>query len=113
MIRATDRINPSAAIRDPGILLSGQLQLVLGGDYRVTLERERDWASATFAGTRHSYRVERIDGGAVNVERLAELASHEFVLDGRFVADCCARGDGATLELLTIVDPVADGRARH
>ncbi|MEL7691549.1 hypothetical protein [Citromicrobium bathyomarinum] len=64
--------------------------LALAGDHgRIVEHRERNWASITFAGTRHTLRIvfdtpEAIDGGETLI---AALPDHEFALPARLVAD--------------------------
>lgn len=77
---------------------------------------EREWASATFSGARHSLDllIPAGDGDAVLPDAVAGLPDHEFDLPGEIVADCAVtigqrqrRADGCTrltvhVELLTI-----------
>lgn len=60
-------------------------------EHRAELHRhsERDWASATFAGTRHSITLGfGGETGVAAAERfIAALPDHEFSLPGQLVAD--------------------------
>ena len=97
--------------RDPGSLLSSQIESLAGDRASVTLKRERPWASITFAGTRHSLAVNWAAGtDPATVENLAEaLPAHEFSIPGHFVADILVTEQSKTrllVEALSIIDPV-------
>lgn len=105
---------PKNMRRHVGMLLIEQIAGILGSSYAVTLERERQWASITFSGTRHSIVINR----SAQTERgrllpfAEKVAAHGFDLPGHFVADVMvadlgAQEDSMTLEILTIIDPVA------
>ena len=68
-------------------------------------ERERPWASATFAGTRHRLRVTIADTAA-RAAWLAALPEAEFTLPADIVIDITVREagtDGVVLEALTVI----------
>lgn len=50
---------------------------------------ERSWASATFAGTRHTvtFAFNQADGMAAGEDFIALLPEHEFAIPGQLVAD--------------------------
>lgn len=102
--------------RDPGSLLASQIEALTGGRARVTLKRERPWASITFTGTRHVFAVDWL--AAPNPEDRDNLATataeHEFTIPGYFVADMLVTGQSDTqclIEALLIIDPVPDSAA--
>lgn len=112
--RSVRRSSIGKSAQDAGSILVDQVQLLVGPEYYVALTRERHWASITFSGTRHSLAVEAIRSVRTDMSATLEnrLATHEFDLSGHFVADPLVhRGeanDGSfTLEILTIIDPVA------
>ena len=93
---------PSAHRRHRGH--AGRLEAALialaGGHGRVLDHRERNWASITFAGTRHTLRMafdtpRAIEGGE---SLIADLPDHEFALPGRLVADATVSEVEHTLE---------------
>ncbi|MDE2620220.1 MAG: hypothetical protein KGL54_08665 [Sphingomonadales bacterium] len=59
------------------------------GQAELVAHREREWASATFSGTRHSVDLAfRGCAGVAAAERfIAALPDHEFTLPGALVAD--------------------------
>lgn len=70
--------------------------------------RSRDWASATFSGTRHELQLRLSDSSGCAL--LAELGEREFDLSGHILVDIAAedvRRDGenilATIQALTVV----------
>lgn len=67
-----------------------QLSDVLGPDAQPGPCREREWASATFSGARHSmdFRLPLAQRDAPLPAMLAALPEHEFTLPGEIVADC-------------------------
>ncbi|ATW03574.1 hypothetical protein [Sphingorhabdus sp. YGSMI21] len=107
-----------ARLRDPGALLTRQMAALAGDHARVTLKRERPWASITFSGTRHYFAVE--GDGAVEPAEMQRLAAtlpdHEFLIPGHFVADILVTDHSdkrLLVEALSIIDPVEpprDGR---
>ncbi len=72
---------------------SGKLRAALlslaGGHATITDHREKNWASITFAGTRH--RMELVFEGTEAIERaerfIADVAEHQFDIPGHLVAD--------------------------
>ena len=106
-----DLVRLKSRERHPGSLLSGQIAALAGDRAKVTLERERPWASITFSGTRHSFAVEWPD--AVKPDAVKNLAKvlpvHEFAIPDYFVADILVTEEARALllvEALTIIDPV-------
>ena len=59
------------------------------GQGRLVRHAEREWASATFTGTRHTIELAFAGAAALAAaERLiAQLPDHEFALPGQIVAD--------------------------
>ncbi len=103
--------------RDVGAMLIEQIAGIMGSGHTVTLERERLWASITLSGTRHSIAISRsIQNEPSRLLPFAEkVATHTFDLPGHFVADVIVTDlgpheDSMALEILTIVDPVVNGR---
>lgn len=68
-------------------LLNAVLELA-GSGAELLRHAERPWASATFAGTRHTIAL-RFDGEAIAAGEafLAALPDHEFAIPGQLVAD--------------------------
>lgn len=89
---------------------------VCGDGCELVGAHEREWASATFSGARHSLDllIQADDEGAALPDAIARLPDHEFDLVGEIVADCAVtigqRGRSADgrvrialrVELLTI-----------
>lgn len=79
---------------------------VCGEGSELVGAHEREWASATFSGARHSLDllIQAKDEGGALPDTIARLPDHEFDLAGEIVADCAVtigqRSRGA------------DGRAR-
>lgn len=75
--------------RTKGERLIEALQQLAQGRAAIIRNSETNWASITFAGTRH--RVELVFEGAEAVEAgecfIAFLPEHEFALPGQLVAD--------------------------
>ncbi len=75
--------------RSKGERLIEALQALAQGRASIARHSETNWASITFAGTRH--RVELVFEGAEEVEAgecfIAFLPEHEFALPGQLVAD--------------------------
>ncbi len=106
-----ERAQRKACPRDPGSLLIRQMATLAGSHLRVTLKRERAWASITFAGTRYTVRVDRKDiSRPETLRKLADiLPSHEFAIPGHFVADILVTQQSEQqlrVDALLIVDPV-------
>ncbi len=60
-----------------------------GGQGNVVFHHEKAWASITFAGVRHTLRIE-FDGPAevrCGERLIDELAGYEFLIPGQLVAD--------------------------
>ena len=85
MIQMTTNRTGATAIR-----LLRQLGACLGPGAEPGQCHEREWASATFAGARHSFafRLPLADRAAPLPDCLAALPDHEFDLPGDIVADC-------------------------
>ncbi len=89
---------------------------ICGDDSELVGAHEREWASATFSGARHSLDllIPANDEGGALPDAIARLPDHEFDLMGEIVADCAVTigqrhrsADGGTrlavrVELLTI-----------
>lgn len=102
-------------LRDPGSLLTRQLAALAGDHARVTLKRERPWASITFAGTRHSFAIDW--EGMPEPDEIQKLANalpdHEFAIPDHFVADILVTEQSEMrllVEALSIIDPVENPR---
>ena len=80
---------------------------VIDGDFEVVESREREWASATFCGARHSFdlRLSIASADAPLPDGLSQLSDVEFDLQGSIVADCCVR------EIVRSRDPDGDNLA--
>jgi hypothetical protein len=80
---------PSAARRNPAERLREELQALAGGHAEFLSHSEKNWASITFAGTRH--RLDLAFAGADAVEAaeqfIAFLPEHEFAIPRQLVAD--------------------------
>ena len=96
--------------------LIAQLFSLFGPGCELICAREREWASATFAGTRHQFELHVPDHAGLGAALLA-LPEHEFDLPDAIVADASASASAAaravdpdgqyrrivTVELLTVV----------
>ena len=75
--------------RAPGERLANALVILGGGKGRITRQSETNWASITFAGTKHS--VDLVFEGEAALELgedfIAALPEHEFAIPGQLVAD--------------------------
>ena len=110
-----DATHPRARQRDPASSIADQIRALAGGRVRVTLERERPWASITFTGTRHSFVVERTDATTPDdMKNLARaLPEHEFAMRAYFLADILVTNQSESrllVEALSIIDPVTSCR---
>jgi len=101
--------------RDPGASLTRQIEALADGRARVTLKRERPWASITFDGTRYSFAIDW--EGAVEPDQIQKLTKalpdHEFSIPGHFVADMLVTDQSEMrllVEALSIIDPVENTR---
>lgn len=72
------------------VRLIRQLIELLGPGAELVRAHEREWASATFSGARHSLllRLPVIGQAAPVPVVIATLPEHEFDLDRQIVADC-------------------------
>ena len=77
-----------SAARGPGARLTLAL-LELAGRARLLSHTEKNWASITFAGSRHRYVLEFEGAEAVEAGEcfIVFLPEHEFAIPGRLVAD--------------------------
>jgi hypothetical protein len=75
--------------RGAGARLTLALIELAQGQARVLSHRETNWASITFAGTRHRYVLEFDGAEAVEAGEsfIVFLPEHEFALPGQLVAD--------------------------
>ena len=75
--------------RTPGQRLAEALLILAGGHGRITRQTEANWASITFAGTKHSFDIIFEGEAAIEVgeDFIAELPEHEFTIAGQLVAD--------------------------
>lgn len=75
--------------RSPWMRLLGQILRLGEGQGQLIHHGERAWASATFAGTRHSIAIvfEGPDAIAAGERLIAALPDHEFDIPGQLVAD--------------------------
>lgn len=95
----------------PGAVLAAAIEALSAGLARVTITRERPWASITFSGTRHSIMVSwRNDVNCAGKKEFMKiLPDHEFAIPGHFVADLLITEQTESqllIEVLTIIDPV-------
>lgn len=110
-----EQARPKAGRRDPGSILRRQMEALAGGHARVTLKRERPWASITFSGTRLRFAIEW--EGPVDPDEIQILAGalpdHEFSIPGHFVADMVVTDQSETrllVDALSIIDPAENAR---
>ena len=75
--------------RLPGERLAEALRVLSGGHARIARQSEANWASITFAGTRHSFELVFEGEAAIEMgeDFIAELPEHEFTIPGQLVAD--------------------------
>lgn len=93
----TDRIatrpRPARAARLtrklPGERLRAAVLELAGGMAQLKHHKEQNWASITFAGTRHSFSLAFEGGEAVEAAEnfITLLPEHEFTIVGQLVAD--------------------------
>jgi len=69
--------------------LGAALLMLSGGKGRITRQCETNWASITFAGTRHTVEMVFEGEGAIEIgeDFIAELPEHEFAIRGQLVGD--------------------------
>lgn len=103
--------------RDTAQRLLAQLAILLGPGMELIMAHEREWASATFSGARHSFAIRLPLSGAAAPAPMAltQAPDHEFELPGAIVADCAVTVQQRTrdsagqhwldiqIELLTVV----------
>ncbi len=75
--------------REPWARLLDAVLRLGGGQARLLRHAERPWASATFAGTRHTVALTFAGAGAQAAGEafIAALPEHEFAIPGQLVAD--------------------------
>ena len=75
--------------RSAGERLAEALLILAGGHGRITRQSEANWASITFAGTRHSLDLMFEGEAAIEIgeDFIAALPEHEFTIPGQLVAD--------------------------
>lgn len=109
-------MNPDHILQSTAAKLIRTVMEICGESSELVGAHEREWASATFSGARHSLDllIPAGDAGAALPDAIAQLPDHEFDLTGEIVADCavtigarCRGADGRTrlalhVELLTI-----------
>ena len=80
---------PRTRRRLPAERLRAALLELAGNQAEVASHVERNWASITFAGTRHSIELHFAGDAAVAAGELfiAALPDHEFAIPGQLVAD--------------------------
>lgn len=96
--RSTTR--PLRAVRRPWLGLLSAIIDLARGQAELVRHSERNWASVTFAGTRHSVVLAFTGPEAVGAAELflALLPEHEFAIPGQLVADAAVvRVDHTTL----------------
>jgi len=76
------RLTPADRLRDA-------LMQLAGGHGTITAHAERNWASITFAGTRHQVTVlfDGEDAVEAGESFIAFLPEHDFAIPGQLVAD--------------------------
>ncbi|AKH41985.1 hypothetical protein FHS61_002482 [Altererythrobacter atlanticus] len=81
--------SPAPARRGPVEKLRSALLELGEGKARILTHEERDWASITFAGTRHRLELEfaGVEGVEAGESFIAFLPEHEFAIPGQLVAD--------------------------
>lgn len=75
--------------RRPWLALLSALFDLAQGQAELLRHSERNWASATFAGTRHTVALAFSGSAAIAAgeELIAALPDHEFSIPGQLVAD--------------------------
>lgn len=92
-------------------MIASQIAALGDGRARVSLQRERAWASITFTGTRYCFVILCEDAAESDVIKNLPhiLPDHEFAIPGYFVADILVTeqsGFRLLVEILLIIDPV-------
>ncbi|MEO9634184.1 MAG: hypothetical protein ABJF89_05480 [Parasphingorhabdus sp.] len=103
--------DPARRPQAPSMILATQIGALTGDLAKVSLVRERAWASITFTGIRYSYAVDWPEIPQLGVLRnfATALLNTEFAIPGYFVADIIATEqseDHMLIEALSIIDPV-------
>ena len=87
--RAAQASAPRIRQRHPSLQVLHDVLVLAGEHAELICHAERPWASATFAGARHSFTI--LFNGAVGAEAadtfMAALPDHEFAIRGQLVAD--------------------------
>ena len=80
---------PRAVRRSPAERLREELQALAGGHAEFLAHSEKNWASITFAGTRHRLALAFAGADAVEAAEcfIALLPEHEFAIPKQLVAD--------------------------
>jgi hypothetical protein len=75
--------------RLPSERLAEALLVMAGGHARIARQSEANWASVTFAGTRHCFDLVFEGEAAIEMgeDFIDDLADHEFEIPGQLVAD--------------------------
>ena len=74
--------------RSPAERLRDQVLALVGDGARLARHIEKNWASITFAGTRHRFELVFPAAAIADGERfVAKLPDHEFAIPGQLVAD--------------------------
>lgn len=89
--------------RSPWLQLLAALLRLAGGKAELVRHGERQWASATFSGTRHTVLLafHGAEAIAAGEEFIAALPEHEFHIPRQLVADAAIVG----VEQLTLPEP--------
>ncbi len=95
-IMPSDRVRPR---RNAGERLRRALERLCEGQGCVLRHRETDWASISFAGTRHTIdlRFEGAEGIAAGEEFITILPDYEFAIPGQLVVEAQIREVDHTL----------------
>jgi len=75
--------------RLPGERLAEALLMMAGDHARIARQSEVNWASITFAGTRHCFDLVFEGEAAIEMgeDFIADLPEHDFCIPGQLVAD--------------------------
>lgn len=81
--------SPPRSARRPWLRLLSAVMDLAGGKAELVRHGERGWATATFAGTRHTIVLTFDGAAAVDVGEafIDALPEHEFAIPGQLVAD--------------------------
>ena len=86
--------------RSTAARLIATLREMAGEEAQIISAHEREWASATFGGARHSIML-RLPLAAIDApvpRMLSTLPDHEFTLPGEIVADCTVALQGRSMD---------------